>query len=730
MPCLLISVRFHDGRYHGSGEWPPSPARLLQALIAGVARGKNLPERAAEALEWLEGLGAPTIAAPSAYDGRSFKTFVPNNDLDAVGGDPARIGEIRTAKIIRPRYFDGAVPLLYAWTFEQSADAERHAQTICEIAGDLYQLGRGVDMAWAQGEAINEIEAEARLCGYGGVVRRPCKGGTGAPFSCPQPGSLASLIKRFAATRERFKTVGKGKRTQQLFSQAPKPDFVQVPYDSPPTFLLFDIRSADSEAAFAPQSPERIIALTEKIRDQAAARLKKGLPDCAAMIDRVFVGRGATEADKAQRIRITPLPSIGHAHTERSIRRVLVGVPPDCAIAVADIAWTFSGLALDFDPETGEVSPESATLVTANDRAMLDHYGVKSEKASRIWRTVTPSALPERAARRRVDPRRMSEEAKGGVERRSEHAAAEWAVRQALRHAGIVASAQTVGVQREPFEAKGQRAEAFAPGNRFAKERLWHVEIAFTEPVPGPLLIGDGRYLGLGLMRPVRHTEGVFAFAIADGLDEKADHNALVRALRRAVMARVQAQLGPRATLPVFFTGHEPSGAPARSGGHEHFGFAFDAPRKRFIILAPHILGRREALQNERKALSDLDQALDDFRELRAGAAGKLALVPCHVDMQEDPLFARSRVWESLTPYRVTRHAKTNDPATALETDLLAECRRSGLPRPEIEVVKTFGRSGLGLFGRARLKFRVAVQGLVLLGRDRHFGGGLFVPTV
>ena len=706
MPCLLISVRFHDGRYHGSGEWPPSPARLFQALVAGAARGENLSEHAVEAFEWLESLDAPAIGAPPSYAGQTFKTFVPNNDLDAVGGDPARIGEIRTAKIIRPRYFDAAVPLLYAWTFEQSADAERHARTICEIADNLYQFGRGVDMAWARGEVVDESEADIRLRERASVLWRPNEGGNGTALSCPHPRSLESLIRRFAATRGRFKTIEKGRKTGQLFSQAPKPSFSQIPYSSPSTFLLFDIRSADSEAAFAPQSPERIIALTEKIRDQAAARLKKGLPDCAAMIDRVFVGRDAKEADKVRRIRITPLPSIGHAHTERSIRRVLVGVPPDCAIAVADIAWTFSGLALDFDPETGEVSPESATLVTANDRAMLDHYGVKSEKASRIWRTVTPTALSERAARRRIDPHRMREEAKGGAERLREQAAAEWAVHQALRHAGIDGvGADDLRAARAVRSATGQRAEAFAPGKRFAKERLWHIEIAFAEPVPGPLLIGDGRYLGLGLMAPVRHTEGVFAFAIADGLDEKADHNALVRALRRAVIARAQAQLGPRATLPVFFTGHEPSGAPARSGGHEHLGFAFDAPRKRFIILAPHILGRREALQNERKALSDLDQALDDFRELRAGAAGKLALVPCHVDMQEDPLFARSRVWESLTPYRVTRHAKTNDPATALEANLLAECRRAGLPRPRVEVTKTFGEASAGLFGLAKLRF-------------------------
>jgi hypothetical protein len=31
--ALLVTVRFHDGRYHGSGDWPPSPARLFQAAV-------------------------------------------------------------------------------------------------------------------------------------------------------------------------------------------------------------------------------------------------------------------------------------------------------------------------------------------------------------------------------------------------------------------------------------------------------------------------------------------------------------------------------------------------------------------------------------------------------------------------------------------------------------------------------------------------------------------------
>jgi CRISPR-associated protein Csb2 len=726
MPCLLVSVRFHDGRYHGSGEWPPSPARLFQALVAGAARGGSLSEPAVDALQWLESVAPPTIAGPAAYWGRGFKNFVPNNDLDAVGGDPARVGEIRTAKIVRPQHFDAAVPLVYAWTFGEGVDAERHARTMCDIAGHLYQLGRGVDMAWARGDVVDESDGNARLRAHGGILWRPGWNGHGTMLSCPHSGSLASLTARFAAMRGRFKTIGEGRRAKLLFSQAPKPDFGQVPYDSPFTFLLFDIRRAD---AFAPRSLERVVAFTERVRDLAAARLKRGLPDRESLIDRVFVGRDAREADKAQRIRIMPLPSIGHVHVGRAIRRVLVAVPPDCPIAAEDVAWAFSGLALDFDPETGLVPDDGAMLAAAADRTMLARYGIDEAAPARLWHTVTPAALSDRAARRRIDPRRMREEAKGGAERLREHAAAEAAVRQALRHAGIDAPAQSIRVQREPFGARERRAETFAAGSRFAKERLWHVEIAIARPVPGPLSIGDGRYLGLGLMAPVRNVGGVFAFAITDGLTDQAEPLGLSRALRRAVMARVQTKMRSGETLPVFFSGHAADGAPARENGHRHLAFAFDPPRNRLMIVAPHILERREASKSEREHLRVLEGALEGFRELRAGPAGRLALVPRRIEMQDDPLFACSCKWESLTPYCVTRHVKLSRAAAALEADLLAECLRSGLPRPKIDILKTFGKRGSGLFGLAKLEFHAAVEGSVLLGRDCHFGGGLFAAV-
>lgn len=73
---------------------------------------------------------------------------------------------------------------------------------------------------------------------------------------------------------------------------------------------------------------------------------------------------------------------------------------------------------------------------------------------------------------------------------------------QALRHANIPSAIEEIRVQREPLSAKGKVAGDFAATPRFHKERLWHAEIVFADAVAGPIVIGDGRFLGLGLMKP------------------------------------------------------------------------------------------------------------------------------------------------------------------------------------------------------------------------------------
>ena len=217
---LLIAVRFHEGRYHGQEDrfngadgWPPSPGRLFQALIAGAARGAKLPMEDGRALKWLERLDPPRIAAPVVRRGRAVKLFVPNNDLDSVGGDPARVSEIRVPKQWRPTFFDPNEPVLYLWDFESgSVEATR----ICAIAERMYQLGRGIDMAWASGQVLGQNEADALFESHPGPIRRP--GGVGETPT-PRPGTLESLVNRYQRKRRRLTTVVTGRKARQLFTQ-------------------------------------------------------------------------------------------------------------------------------------------------------------------------------------------------------------------------------------------------------------------------------------------------------------------------------------------------------------------------------------------------------------------------------------------------------------------------------------------------------------------------------
>lgn len=68
----------------------------------------------------------------------------------------------------------------------------------------------------------------------------------------------------------------------------------------------------------------------------------------------------------------------------------------------------FSGLDV-IDPDTREVK---GNLVLSEADPTLGHYGIDNGTlgSHRIWRTVTPAALSERATRRRIDPVRLRRE--------------------------------------------------------------------------------------------------------------------------------------------------------------------------------------------------------------------------------------------------------------------------------------------------------------------------------
>lgn len=719
---LLLTLWLHDRRYHGVPEWPPAPARVFQALVAGSARGSELPDETRRALEWLEELSPPTIAAPAARVGAVVELFVPNNDGDAVGGDPAKIGEIRTKKEVRPRLLDGDAPFVYAWTIPSTTP---HASAVVDAAANLYQFGRGVDMAWAVGELADGDALSKRLDEHRGPVYRPTAGDGGSAIPCPARGTLASLVARHQATLARIRTEISGGVSRTLFAQPPKPRFAPVRYSRVGHWSVLELRDRDDDTKLWPNSLPRVSTLIERIRDAAASRLRHEFPDQLAAIERALVGRkpdGRDDGGIDRRVRLVPLPSIGHQHVDPGVRRIAIDIPADCGLRRDDVQWAFSNLEVT-DPQSGESAP--FVLAPTVDREMLDRY---ITDGARRWRSITAVALPTDAQRRRIEPSRKRDEAKGATERVHEESRARAAVRSALRHAGIRAAVVDVRVQREPFQARGSRAEAFAAGTRFAKERLWHVEIELDEAIRGPVVIGDGRFLGLGVMVPEDdHDDGVFAFA-ATTSTEQADHELVARALRRAIMARAQAEIGTR-PLGRFFSGHEDDGVPARSARSNHLAVQWDADRRRLLIVAPHALDRRMPTSDERAALHVLARALEGFTMLRAGRAGLYELVRCSASQARE--YARhARAWISASPYSVTRHSKSGSAAAALTSDVTAECARRNLPHPAVTVLSAHGARGHGLEGALRLDFDVAVAGPIVLGRTRHLGGGLFVPVV
>jgi CRISPR-associated protein Csb2 len=735
--ALLISVRFHDGRFHGRPEWPPSPARLFQALVAAAANGVTLADEDKAALKWLERLDPPVIAAPAARTTTGYSNYVPNNDLDAKGGDVRRIAEIRTPKIIKGMLFNPGLPILYLWRFD---DGEDHAERVGAIADRLYQFGRGVDMAWAEAEILPDEVAAARLNALGDVTYCPCHSGDGTRLACPAEGTLASLVDRYEKWCRRFapltapaptnKDPSRTKVIGQSFSQPPKARFRQVAYDSPPHRLLFELRGREGDFSAWPFTG--VVRLVETVRDGAARKFADALPEKRAVIDRVFIGRNATEADKAQRIRLLPLPSIGHVHADRAIRRLLVQVPPDCPLDARDIAWAFTAW-LPHDPATGELSGWQLVEINADAgerfASMPSHYGIGGERF-RIWRTVTPAALPQHASRRRINPSGIREEAKGGLERQAEERQAAAAVCQALRHAGIETPVAAIRVQREPFEARGARAEAFAAGTRFSKHRLWHVEISFARPIPGPVVIGDGRYLGLGIMAPVKDGwRDVLVFSLPPKpVVPISDAGLLVDAVRRALMALSR---DDRDEVSPLFSGHEADGGAARSGRHEHvFLLADDADDDgridRLIVAAPWACDRSSKPRSSRSR--EFERVVCSLRRLRAGRLGIFDFPWARALDEHDALVDPARTWSSRTDYHPTRHAgRRKDLAAAVQQDLVDECLRRGFPRPSVEVNSlTAGPKGGSIAVQARLHFAVAVKGPVFLGRDSHRGSGVF----
>lgn len=103
---LSLEIRLLTGRYAaatvrdaGKAEWPPHPARVYSALTAALHDEPNPPADEILALEWLAECGAPDIIASSATERALGNVYVPTNDQKTLADIDKHIDRVVAAEL-------------------------------------------------------------------------------------------------------------------------------------------------------------------------------------------------------------------------------------------------------------------------------------------------------------------------------------------------------------------------------------------------------------------------------------------------------------------------------------------------------------------------------------------------------------------------------------------------------------------------------------------------------
>jgi len=474
---LCVSVTFLDPLFHGAGdndaEWPPSPMRLFQALLAGSRSGcreRAWSDAKADAFRWLERRDPPQIVAPEARPAAAYTLFVPNNDSDK---EPDRQDRL-TSKVVRPHWIacredetDRRQALHYLWPIpeEEGIAARPHAELLCREARHLLALGWGIDQVVGNGRILTDAEAAA-LPGRRWRAWANHQSGEQL-WRVPTAGSLEDL-----------------ERVHQSFLQR-----VGHQYDPTRKLRRYDPVAYLSATALPPRAYAAFelpdgVAFPQENANEVAAMLRSLACRCARADTHEFPGGSEAYvaghvADECghtpPRFSYLSLPTIGHEHADGMIRRLLIAEPYGDDGSHAH--WAQERLCSQVlrDNDGGERGA-LLDLWRAGSKAMIERYVGESES----WCTVTPVILP-------------------GFDD-GKHAKAEKLLLQAIQQAGLRLDMVTdIVLRKAPFWPGSQHPRQYRRPHYLRHLPAWHVWLRFREPLPGPLAIGAGRHCGLGV---------------------------------------------------------------------------------------------------------------------------------------------------------------------------------------------------------------------------------------
>ncbi|MCI0387987.1 MAG: type I-U CRISPR-associated protein Csb2 [Acidobacteria bacterium] len=486
MTHLLLTVRWLDDRYHGllahegPPEWPPSPYRLFQALVAGVARRGELDSALGESLAWLQRLDPPLLIAPRSRPGQVITRFVPNNDADKKPDRQSRL----TGKTFRPTLMLDPPVIHYIWPIDK-CDPDT-IKSICEVARSLTTFGWGIDMAYADAQLISGDEIK----GLFGVrwYPRPCvmqdSGLLRVPVVDPdtQENTLDDLRRSHQSALAR---IDHGKPLNNV--EKPKV-FDHVFYESrerPLTrpYIVFELRRDDG--SFFTYPANKLVHIAGMVRHLAIEEMTKSPPDGVDndWVEAYVAGHARPGAIEHRQLSYLPLASIGHTHTDPSVRRVMIAAPLGDDRFLGHLAIRLNGQQLIPTPETKLEHPPTLVRVRSDKVAPL--YTLPAS----AWASVTPVILPGHNDHKPDKTRKLIEKAlaQSGIEQPCEF---EWT---AFSHFRKSLSAHKYDREKRP-------TGYFRPDHLLTQTAV-HLKLRFNDGVEvhGPLMIGAGRHCGFGL---------------------------------------------------------------------------------------------------------------------------------------------------------------------------------------------------------------------------------------
>jgi CRISPR-associated protein Csb2 len=450
---LAIEVEYLMGRSYATDfrddrlpEWPPHPDRLFEALVAAYHDDPFPEDGERSVLRWLETLGAPQIAAGEAGHTSPVVNFVPTN-YNGKSGSPHPDQRGR-----QPRMFPVQSPSspIVQFIWPDAKVDETTSDRLRNLLARVPSLGRACSLV-RMGLGESPIAPVYIPDPEGGEVLRV--------FGEGRLDELETLYKL-----DKRPSLGPQMRYGRARAEIPVPE---SSFGEMIVLRRIEGRGLSIEAA---------LTLTSALR-RALMKLSENDPALCAF----FSGH-----DAETHCAFAALPFVGHEHADGRLMGVAVVLPR--TITTARRRKVLRACAL---VEKVNLKDESAfweVELCGFDIPQRTLQPQAWSSSSATWASVTPILLD------RFPKKNLS---------------VEEILAAACERVGLP---QPIEIEHGPFSD----VPGVSPVSEFRLQRnqgdkpRWgvHARFRFEEPVHGPILLGAGRFFGLGLLRPSKWRAG------------------------------------------------------------------------------------------------------------------------------------------------------------------------------------------------------------------------------